>query len=81
MPSKQSPGKITILIMSDTHNLGTATVNPDDCPLAKSMPKVDVLLHCGDLAQVGGLSAYKKALRLTSSYEAEVSISHLSLAH
>jgi hypothetical protein len=30
---------------------------------------------------VGGLSAYKKALRLISSYEAEVSISHLSLAH
>jgi predicted phosphodiesterase len=76
MPSRQSPGKITFLIMSDTHNLETATVDPDDCPLAKSMPKVDILLHCGDLTQ-----AYKKAIRLISSYEAEVRISHPSLAH
>lgn len=60
--------------MSDTHNLETATVSPDECPPANRLPKVDVLLHCGDLTQVGGLSAYKKALRLISSYDAEVSI-------
>ena len=62
--------------MSDTYNLETADFNPDDCSLANRLqvPKVDVLLHCGDLTQVGGLSAYKKAIRLISSYDAEVSI-------
>jgi len=72
MPTQQSHGKTSFLIMSDTHNLETAKINPDDCPLAKTLPKVDVLLHCGDLTQVGGLSAYKKALRLISSYDAKV---------
>lgn len=65
--------------MSDTHNLETSEFNPDDCPLANRLPKVDVLLHCGDLTQVGGLSAYKKALRLISLYDAEVSIGFLLL--
>jgi predicted phosphodiesterase len=74
--SSQQPQRqtSTFLIMSDTHNLETADFNPQDCPLANKLPKVDVLLHCGDLTQVGGLSAYKKALRLMSSYDAEVSI-------
>jgi hypothetical protein len=74
MSTQQSHGKTSFLIMLDTHNLETATVNPDDCPLANTLPEVDVLLHCGDLTQVGGLSAYKKALRLISSYDAEVNI-------
>ena len=76
MPAQQSHRKTTFLVMSDTHNLETAEVNPEDCPLANRLqvPKVDVLLHCGDLTQVGGLSAYKKAIRLISSYDAEVSI-------
>lgn len=75
MSTQQSHGKTSFLIMSDTHNLELASVSPDDCPLANRLPKVDVLLHCGDLTQVGGLSAYKKVLRLISSYDAEVSIS------
>jgi predicted phosphodiesterase len=76
MSSQQPQRKAsTFLIMSDTHSLETADFNPEDCPLANKLFKVDVLLHCGDLTQVGGLSAYKKALRLISSYDAEVSIS------
>jgi 3',5'-cyclic AMP phosphodiesterase CpdA len=35
------------------------------------VPKVDVLLHCGDLTQVSGLSAYRKALRLLGGFKAE----------
>ena len=38
------------------------------------MPKVDVVLHCGDLTQVGGISAYKKALNLLSSFDAELKL-------
>lgn len=38
------------------------------------MPKVDVLLHCGDLTQVGGTSAYKKALKMLGSFDAELKL-------
>lgn len=38
------------------------------------MPKVDVVLHCGDLTQVGGLSAYKKALKMFEQFDAELKL-------
>lgn len=61
--------------MSDTHNFETAGAG-EDCPLSacQDLPKVDVLLHCGDLTQVGGISAYKKALRLLGKYDAELKL-------
>ncbi|KAK4955226.1 hypothetical protein LTR10_007421 [Elasticomyces elasticus] len=63
--------------MSDTHNLelnATAASEPGSCPLANKLPKVDVLLHCGDLTQVGGTSAFKNALRLLGSFDAELKL-------
>ncbi|KAK3655911.1 hypothetical protein LTR22_010069 [Elasticomyces elasticus] len=66
--------KTSFLIMSDTHNLELNTSKPGNCPLARKMPKVDVLLHCGDLTQVGGTSAFKNALHLLGSFDAELKL-------
>ncbi|KAK5704363.1 hypothetical protein LTR97_003381 [Elasticomyces elasticus] len=66
--------KTSFLIMSDTHNLELHKSEPGNCPLARKMPKVDVLLHCGDLTQVGGTSAFKNALRLLGSFDAELKL-------
>jgi len=63
----------TFMIMSETHNYDITAADPT-CPLAQPLPKVDVLLHCGDLTQVGGLSAYKKALRLLATVDAELKL-------
>lgn len=57
--------------MSDTRNF--ESINSSNYPLATSqtLPNIDVLLHCGDLTQIGGLSAYKRALHLLFSFSAE----------
>lgn len=65
-------GKTTFMVISDTHNIELDNLGP--CPLSHPMPKVDVLLHCGDLTVVGGLSAYKKALQLLGSFDAELKL-------
>ncbi|KAF2773020.1 MFS general substrate transporter [Teratosphaeria nubilosa] len=64
---------VRFLMMSDTHNFEIDTAD-DTCPLRQPMPKVDVVLHCGDLTQVGGTSAYKKALRLLGHFDADLKI-------
>lgn len=62
------------LVISDTHNL-----NFDDaaeiCQLFQlPTPKVDVLLHCGDLTQVGGTPSFKKALKMLARIDAELKL-------
>ncbi|KAK3112851.1 hypothetical protein LTR53_010429 [Teratosphaeriaceae sp. CCFEE 6253] len=74
MAARAQAHKTSFLILSDTHNFERAAADPATCPLAHEMPKVDVLLHCGDLTQVGGISAYKKALRLLASFDAELKL-------
>ncbi|KAL1306500.1 hypothetical protein AAFC00_005195 [Neodothiora populina] len=73
MSTPQAP-YTTFLIMSDTHNFEVA--DNDKCPLSacRSLTNIDVLLHCGDLTQVGGISAYKKALRLLGELDAELKL-------
>lgn len=51
--------QLRCLVLSDTHNF--EKTSGDDFPLNRTMPKVSVVLHCGDITQVGGTSAYKKA--------------------
>ncbi|KAK5122586.1 hypothetical protein LTR85_003849 [Meristemomyces frigidus] len=63
----------TFLVMSDTHNFEMDTAD-EGCPLRQPMPKVDILLHCGDLTQIGGISAYKKAVRLLGAFDAELKL-------
>ncbi|KAG7005187.1 hypothetical protein G7Y79_00021g050540 [Physcia stellaris] len=63
------------LIISDTHDLQLdETVNEASRPLQLPTPKADVLLHCGDLTQVGGVSSFKKALKMLGSIEAELKL-------
>lgn len=64
--------KTTFMVISDTHNFEMDAVLKT-CPLRQAQQtKVDVLLHCGDLTQVGGMSAYKKALLMLGSIDAEL---------
>ena len=63
------------LIISDTHNLRFDEISDDvSRPLQLPTPKADVLLHCGDLTQVGGVSSFKKALKMLGSMEAELKL-------
>ena len=66
-----SPDVLTrFLVISDTHH-----VEPDEFRQAfHPLPKVDVLLHCGDLTQCGGISSYKKALRILGGIDAELKL-------
>ena len=64
--------KTIVMIISDTHNLefkeGTSF------PFRLPAPKVDVVLHCGDITQFGGASSYKKALKLLGALNAELKL-------
>lgn len=62
----QSPTTPTrFLIISDTHD------SPNH-PFRGPTPKLDVVLHCGDLTQLGSLSEYKRALKILFSIPAEL---------
>lgn len=58
------------MVISDTHGLDLDTNEHAFRPAAK----VDVLLHCGDLTQVGGQSEFRKAIRMLSSIDAELKL-------
>ena len=62
----------TFLVVSDTHDL-EFTAGPSQ-PLQRPTPKTDVFLHCGDLTQVGGISSFKKALKMIGDIEAELKL-------
>ena len=55
------------LIISDTH--GAWPYSPTD-----AAPKADVLLHCGDLTQVGGVASFKRAIEDIESSNAELKL-------
>jgi Calcineurin-like phosphoesterase len=61
------------LIISDTHNFEFDECY-ESCYLRQPVPRADVVLHCGDLTQVGGLSMYKKALKMLGSIDAELKL-------
>ncbi|EDU50963.1 Ser Thr protein phosphatase family protein [Pyrenophora tritici-repentis] len=60
-------GTIRLLITSDTHGAWPYS-------LTNPAPKADVLLHCGDLTQVGGLSSFKRAIEDIKSSDAELKL-------
>ncbi|KAI9712991.1 MAG: hypothetical protein M1812_006739 [Candelaria pacifica] len=65
--------KTTFLILSDTHNF-EFTSHPTS-PFRPSFPqKIDILLHSGDLTQVGGLTSFKKALKMLSTIPTELKL-------
>ncbi|TVY50964.1 Metallophosphoesterase domain-containing protein 1 [Lachnellula cervina] len=57
------------LVISDTHDF---KYNEESGPFRESTDKVDVVLHCGDLTQVGGSSEYKRALKMLAAIPAEL---------
>jgi hypothetical protein len=46
----------------------------DSWPLASKFPKVDIVLHCSDLAKVASLSESKQALGMLGSINAELKL-------
>ena len=58
--------------MSDTHNFEFNDASPQ--PLTQPTPRADVLLHCGDLRQVGGISDFQKAIKMLGSIHAELKL-------
>lgn len=60
------------LVISDTHNFQFDDGDGNSQPLQLPTPQADVLLHCGDLTQVGGVSSFKKALKMLGSIDAEL---------
>lgn len=62
------------LILSDTHNFEFADETNNSRPFHQPLPKADVVLHCGDLTQCGGVSSYKKALKMLGAIDAELKL-------
>lgn len=58
--------QIRCLILSDTHD--------NAFPDTASLPAVDVLIHCGDLTMIGGLSNYRRALDSLAACSAEIKL-------
>lgn len=63
------PAKTTvkIMIISDTHGASSL-------PGQAELPKVDILLHCGDLTNRGQLHEYESTVSLLSSIDAELKL-------
>lgn len=67
-----SPSNASFLIISDTHGLD---IHENEAhPFCLPLPKVDVLLHCGDLTQVGGHGPFRKALKMLGEIDAELKL-------
>ena len=62
------------LIISDTHNFDIKNTAEHSYPFRLPTPKADVLLHCGDLTEVGGIPSFKKVLSMLKSIEAELKL-------
>ncbi|KAM3443657.1 hypothetical protein NHJ13734_001779 [Beauveria thailandica] len=58
--------QIRFLVLSDTHD----NAFPDPA----SLPAVDVVIHCGDLTMIGGMSNYRRALESLAACLAEVKL-------
>ena len=62
------------LVLSDTHNFEFENNETASAPFSLPLPKVDVVLHCGDLTHCGGTSSYKKALKMLGAIDAELKL-------
>jgi hypothetical protein len=62
------------MIISDTHGFQFGDAERFDGEFQLPTPKIDVLLHCGDLTSKGGVSAYEGVLRMLGNIEAELKL-------
>ena len=74
MMAGQSTIATNFLVLSDTHDFEFRATAESSRPLQLPTPPVDVLLHCGDLTQIGGVSSFKKALKMLRSIDAELKL-------
>jgi len=65
--------KTRILVISDTHN---APLHGSDHERAyrEGLPKVDLVLHCGDMTEEGHLHEYENTLTMLSKIDAEMKL-------
>ncbi|KAH8780527.1 Metallo-dependent phosphatase-like protein [Hyaloscypha sp. PMI_1271] len=68
------PVATRFMIISDTHNFQFGNAETWHGAFRQPVPKVDVLLHAGDLTERGGLNAYKGVLNMLSSIDAELKL-------
>ena len=70
-PRSDATETTSILVFSDTHAF------PFKDPVSAfgtPFPKVDVVLHCGDLTQAGGIGEYKRTLKMLGACDAELKL-------
>ncbi|PQE27434.1 hypothetical protein CJF31_00009045 [Rutstroemia sp. NJR-2017a BVV2] len=72
-PSTQTTIPTRILIISDTHSFQFG--NPRYPLSLENLPSdIDVLLHCGDLTNIGGLAEYRGALKMLGQIPARLKL-------
>lgn len=70
---KPNTMKTRILIISDTHTTPLAAPSSIQ-PFRQPLPKVDLLLHCGDLTMQGNISEYERTLDMLAKIDAGVKL-------
>ncbi|KAF1951054.1 ser/Thr protein phosphatase family protein-like protein [Byssothecium circinans] len=67
--------KTRILIISDTHSASPLQNSQNEHTAFRTpLPKADVLLHCGDLTNVGLMHEYEKTLEMLKSIDAPLKL-------
>ena len=59
--------------MSDTHNFDIEDTSTN-AQLKLPTPQANVTLHCGDLTNVGGVTSFKRALKMLGKFNAELKL-------
>ncbi|KAL3423717.1 hypothetical protein PVAG01_05464 [Phlyctema vagabunda] len=61
------------IVISDTHDFEFGD-DPTGPLNTHPLPKADVLLHCGDMTHVGGISAFKNCMKMLSNFDGELKL-------
>lgn len=69
-----APVLTRFMIISDTHNFQFGDAEKVQGFFCQPTPKVDVLLHAGDLTGRGGLKSYKGVMNMLSHIDAELKL-------
>jgi predicted MPP superfamily phosphohydrolase len=72
--SMAAPVLTRFMIISDTHNFQFGDAEKVQGFFCQPTPKVDVLLHAGDLTGRGGLKSYKGVMNMLSQIDAELKL-------
>lgn len=73
-PIMASITEVRFLIISDTHDLDFYSEDPNQPFRNGCVPKVDVVLHCGDFTENGSPNQLRRAITWLGSIEAELKL-------